>query len=169
MSKEKIELFKDIDEEFSNIKIQMEDLKGAIEYSTSRANRQTDIEKWIFETVCPSSIEEIYSGIERVLIRIGIEIGGAIRTDDELINEAMLNSMAEEIPGGVRPAVISHETLKMLNELRLFSVQARDTYGYMVGSLNLEENAEKVIAIVPVVINEINSFKTEIARIYSDD
>jgi len=35
--------------------------------------------------------------------------------------------------------------------------------------MNLAENAEKVIAIVPVVINEINYFKTEIARIYSDE
>lgn len=170
MSK-KDELFRDIDEEFSNINIQMEELMGAIEYSS--ANRQTDTEKWVFETACASSIEKIYSGIERILIRIGIEIDGATgsvsRTDDELIDEAMLDSMAEEIQGGVRPAVISPETLKILHELRLFSAEERDSYGFEVGSLNLEENAEKVIAIVPVVINELNYFKAEIARIDSDE
>ncbi len=102
MSKEKIELFTDINEEFSNINIQMEELKGAIEYS--RSNRLTDTEKWVFETACASSIEKIYSGIERVLIWIGIEIDGATGSashmDDELIDEARLDSMAEEIQGG---------------------------------------------------------------------
>ena len=33
----------------------------------------------------------------------------------------------------------------------------------------IEKNAEKVIVIVPVVINELNYFKAELARIYSDE
>jgi hypothetical protein len=141
-------------------------LKSVIEYSRANGHQQvSETEKWIFETVCASSIEKIYSGIERVLIWIGIVIDGNLQPDGELGNKVTLDRMAEEIQGvyGIRPAVISHETLKILHELRLFSAKERDSYGFMVGSLNLEENAEKVIAIVSVVSNEINYFKAELA------
>jgi len=43
----------------------------------------------------------------------------------------MLWFLAVEIQGGVRPAVISHETLKILHELRLFSAKEHDSYGFM--------------------------------------
>ena len=59
-SKEKIEIFTDINEEFSNINIQREGLKNLIEYLRANENQSfSETEKWVFETASASSIEKI--------------------------------------------------------------------------------------------------------------
>ncbi len=64
----------------------------------------------------------------------------------------------------IMPAVIGEETLKILHELLRFRRLERGTYGFMMGSLHLEEMTEKTIAIVPVVKSEIDQFKANLAK-----
>jgi hypothetical protein len=159
--------FKGIENEFSHINTEVNGLKAMTEISVSEINF-SKIEKWVVDAARARSIEKIYSGIERILIRIGIEIDGILPSEGGVGNRDLLDRMSVEMQVtdfiAIRPPVISEKTLKILHELMRFRRLERGTYGFMIGSLNLDENAEKAMAIVPVFKAEVDRFKANLAK-----
>jgi hypothetical protein len=160
--------FNGIENEFSHIYSEVEGLKDMIEFSVASMDF-SKTEQWMFDAARASSIEKIYSGIERILIRIGIRIDGYFPPNSGAGNREALDRLSVEMPVSdwvdIRPAVISEETLKILHDLRRFRRQERGTYGCQIDSLNIAENAEKAIAIVPVVKAEVDQFKINLATL----
>lgn len=132
----------------------------------SRVNLSEN-EKWMFDIARASAIEKIYSGFERILTRIGIKIDGYFPPNTGAGNRELLDRLSVEMPMsdrvGIRPTVISEETLKILHDLRRFRRQERGTYSCQIDSLNIEENAETTIAIVSIIKDEVDRFKINLA------
>jgi len=82
------------------------------------------------------NLHGFYSGVERVFIQI------AKIVDDDLPrgenwHDLLLQQMAEERQG-IRPAVISIQTGKLLDELRRFRHVVRNVYAHKFGPQNIE-------------------------------
>jgi hypothetical protein len=84
------------------------------------------VEQWIMVKALASGIEKVYSGMERMLMRI-------VRTLDRHVPDGpdwhadLLRRLSVDVPGR-RPAVISEETRRRLDDLRAFRHRERNTY-----------------------------------------
>ena len=159
-------VFLDIAIELTKINAEINKLQGAIAYHENDIDGENEIKKWMFESAGASAVEKIYSGIEKILTRIAVEIDGSKPSGDSS-HSVLLNRMGAENPG-IRPAVISSESLDILHELRRFRRRERNIYGYMINTEKLEENIQKAMTITPIIEGEIEDFKSRLVEYLSE-
>jgi len=82
------------------------------------------------------NLHGFYGGLERIFERIATVVEGA-RPSGEHWHQALLRQMAEEMPG-VRPAVISEASYKLLDPYRGFRHVARNVYTFHLDPSRLE-------------------------------
>lgn len=82
------------------------------------------------------SLHDFYTGVERIFRHIASMIDRALPTGQDWHQE-LLRQMAEERPG-IRPAVISDETLDFLDEYRRFRHVVRNIYAFQFDPVRLE-------------------------------
>jgi hypothetical protein len=161
--------FKGIENEFEHIYEEAANLKKMIEmYGSKHPDELAHAEKFMFDGARASMIGKVYSGLERILIKICIEIDEYHPKDSMTAKRDALERLSIEmdVPGplGHRPAVISNDSKKVLNELMKFRRATRGCYTVQLVHLDLAGNAAKVLGIVPVVKAEVDRFKIDITR-----
>lgn len=78
-----------------------------------------------------------YSGIERIFERLAETLDGSLPKGENW-HQALLVQMSNEVPG-IRPAVISLQTLKRLDEYRGFRHVVRNVYTFHFDAAKLEK------------------------------
>jgi hypothetical protein len=86
------------------------------------------------------NLHGLYSGFERLFTRIAETIDGNLPQGAEW-HKLLLGQMKAEIPG-IRPAIISTETGKFLDELRRFRHIVRNVYTHHIDPERLKKLVE---------------------------
>ena len=84
-----------------------------------------------------SMLHDLYTGVERILIKIAEELGGGIPRSEQWHRD-LLRSMAMELPD-LRPAVFSRELHDLLVPYLRFRHFFRNVYGYVLDESRLDE------------------------------
>jgi hypothetical protein len=83
------------------------------------------------------NLHGFYSGIERIFERLVVNLDGNLPIGENW-HQALLVQMSKEV-AGVRPAVISLQTLKRLDEYRGFRHVVRNVYTFHFDEAKLEK------------------------------
>jgi hypothetical protein len=104
------------------------------------------------------NLHGLYSGFERLFTHIGETIDGNLPQGAEW-HKLLLGQMNREIPG-VRPAVISTEPGKFLDELRRFRHIVRNVYTHHIDPERLEKLVRGSSETFAQLKAEISAFAT---------
>ena len=83
------------------------------------------------------NLHGFYSGIERIFERLAETLDGSLPKGENW-HQALLIQMSKEVEG-IRPAVISQQTLKYLDEYRGFRHVVRNVYTFHFDEAKLEK------------------------------
>ena len=119
------------------IKRALLDLEGVVkraEWLQSKA--QTSGDDGFYDGVA-LNLHGFYSGIERILERLAETLDGNLPKGENW-HQALLVQVSNEVTG-IRPAVISQQTLKRLDEYRGFRHVVRNVYTFHFDEAKLEK------------------------------
>lgn len=83
------------------------------------------------------NLHGFYSGIERIFVRLAETLDGSLPKGENW-HQALLIQMSKEVEG-IRPAVISLETMKFLDEYRGFRHVVRNIYTFQFNEAKLKK------------------------------
>jgi hypothetical protein len=142
-----IDEFGRADDEIQNLRIEVERVSCALPENESH-------EKWSATLVLSGSTEKIYSGFEKILVKVIGDLDGKTKKDDAW--HASLLRAASGTNGDARTPVISEDTYHLLNELRGFRHRERNSYAAALDLSIVIERAGDALKMVPL-------FKTDIS------
>ncbi|MBW1804166.1 MAG: hypothetical protein JRJ85_25965 [Deltaproteobacteria bacterium] len=137
----------------AEIKEEMEKLEILVEKLLSQKGRTGD------EEVAESAslrLHNFYTGCERIFKLVASEVNGAIPRELDW-HRRLLTQMAIDIEG-VRPPVISRETMKGLEELLRFRHVVRNIYGYELESARIEDMISLLTGLYRRFVEEVGVF-----------
>jgi hypothetical protein len=102
------------------------------------------------------NLHGFYNGLERVFENIAKEIDGYLPRGEQWHQE-LLSQMGKEIQG-VRPAVISEQTLNQLDEYRSFRHVVRHIYSFKFNRTLIKPLATRVEALFEQISKELRAF-----------
>ena len=102
------------------------------------------------------NLHGFYSGIERLLERIGVHVDGHLPQGANW-HQSLLLQMADEVPN-IRPAVISEGVQQSLDEYRGFRHIVRNVYSYKFDPLRLERLTRKAPTLYAHLKEEMSAF-----------
>jgi hypothetical protein len=102
------------------------------------------------------NLHGFYAGLERLFERIGATVDGYV-PQGENWHQLLLAQMAEEIPL-VRPAVISDETYRILDDYRGFRHIVRNVYAFRFDPAKIQKLVEEAPARFSQVRAELLAF-----------
>lgn len=108
------------------------------------------VERWIYVNAIASGIEKIYTGIEKALDRIVRALDGHT-PDGPDWHADLLRRLCVDLPGR-RPALLSPETYRRLDDLRAFRHRERNT---SVRDLN-EQRVLEIASGIPSTLRMVN-------------
>jgi hypothetical protein len=147
----------------AEIKNELSKLKILSQKLASQVNRTHEEE--IAESAA-LRLHNFYTGCERIFKLIVSEVNGGVPQELDW-HKRMLNQVSLEIED-IRPAVISPETRKELEELLRFRHIVRNIYGFELTPERIEALIALTIGLYPRFTKEIEKFITFLNRIYSD-
>ncbi|HHY94936.1 MAG TPA: hypothetical protein GX513_07990 [Firmicutes bacterium] len=109
------------------------------------------------------SLHDFYTAMERVFGHIASIVDGALPSGQDWHQE-LLRQMAGERPG-VRPAVISEDTLLALDEYRRFRHVVRNIYAFQFDPVRLERLVNGLASALSRVRSELGSFADFLKRL----
>ncbi|MBF0372350.1 MAG: hypothetical protein HQL39_02915 [Alphaproteobacteria bacterium] len=113
-------------------------------------------QSWARWKALAAGTEGVYTGIEKILRMIAREIDDYV-PDDESWHRSLLQQMALPLEG-VRPAVLSPDTFRLLDALRGFRHRVRDIYGFGLDPEFVTTNLARLRLAVP-------AFEQDFARL----
>jgi hypothetical protein len=102
------------------------------------------------------NLHGFYNGIERVLELIAVDLDGAILGGDAWYTE-LLRQVELEVPS-LRPAVISSETRRRLDEYRRFRHRLRNIYAANLNASQLEGLVSQLMSTWEILKAEFTAF-----------
>lgn len=147
-------IFVDIENELNEIAREANLLADAMELYRHDAATADITRSWLDVQGLSSGTEKIYTGCERVMIKIARDIDGADigRADDW--HSSLLKRMANPFPS-IRGPVISDDCYRALDRLRSFRHRGRNTYGFAL-------DAELVLARAAEAPTAFARFRDEV-------
>ena len=111
---------------------------------------------WARRTSIAGGVEGVYSGLEGILKGIAEDIDGHV-PQGSAWHAKLLETMALDV-SGVRPAAVSPETHRLLDELRRFRHAVRSNYGIDLRDPDIDANLERVRRVVPLFRRDFEEF-----------
>ncbi len=105
-------------------------------------------------------VESFYTGVERVLDRIEAVFGGRDRSSAGW-HRALLSAAALDVPG-VRVAVLSPQSVEVLELLLAFRHRSRNLYAFELDEVRVRAVAEQAVAAWPPVRAEVEHFAAQL-------
>ena len=109
-----------------------------------------------------SNLCDFYSGVERIFVAIGKELNGGLPTGDRWCMD-LLRDMQLTI-ARVRPAVISEELAKVLEDFLDFRHRNRHIYGYRLEWSRMDRLVQRFPSVLKRVNTEIGAFLSVLQR-----
>ncbi len=103
-----------------------------------------------------SILHDVYSGIERVFIRIAEELGGGVPQGDQW-HRQLVKDMSLKI-AEVRPAVIDENLAQALGGLRRFRHVFRNIYGFALEEQRLRPLEKRLPTVLAAFRRQVESF-----------
>ena len=101
-------------------------------------------------------LHSFYQSVERIFESIAALLGRGLPSGDSW-HKLLLKQMTEELPG-IRPAVISAETMTMLDRYRTFRHVARNIYMFKLDPKKMQGLVENLPAAVDLVCEDLADF-----------
>lgn len=101
-------------------------------------------------------LHSFYQSVERSFESIAALVGKSLPSGDSW-HKLLLRQMAEELPG-IRPAVISAETMTMLDRYRTFRHVARNIYTFNLDRKKMQGLVENLPVTVDLVCEDLADF-----------
>jgi hypothetical protein len=101
-------------------------------------------------------LHNFYTGCERIFKLIASEVNGSVSHELDW-HKRLLTQVALEIEG-IRPAVISPQTRKVLEELLRFRHVVRNIYGFELDADRIEDLINLATSIFPRFQKEVEKF-----------
>lgn len=102
------------------------------------------------------NLHGFYGGLERIFELIAIVIDGA-KPKGENWHQALLHQMTTDVPG-LRPAVISQDTYRHLDDYRGFRHVVRNVYAYNFETAKLQKLVQDLPAVLAQARAELLAF-----------
>lgn len=148
-------IFADIQQDLDDSAHEAEMLESARLRAAAVITDSNDpVDRWIHVNAVASGVEKVYSGIERVLVRIARSIDRYV-PDGPDWHVTLLRRMAHPLPER-RPTVISAATMGQLDVLRAF--RHRERFSYVA-----DLDPERVLAIAATVPAAMSAVAEELA------
>jgi hypothetical protein len=149
--------FRDLDRQLRRARKEAETLLESRRRNEAKALGAGDyVDQWTSVSALASGIEKVYSGLERALRFIASRIDDDVPNDPEW-HVTLLQRMADELPG-VRPAVLSGDSLQVLDRLRAFRHRERNSYAQDLDPM-------RVLEIVDLVLPAVGGVEADVARL----
>lgn len=103
-----------------------------------------------------SAIEKIYSGCERVMLRVADRVDRHMIAKGEQWHRALVLRMAKPYRD-IRPALLSEATYRRLDALRSFRHRERNTYGRMLDTESVLGIAYEAIEIPALLRTDLEA------------
>jgi hypothetical protein len=132
---------------------ELNEVIGRLEEAWQRARRSGD--DFYLDSVA-LNLHGFYSGIERIFVHLAQTLDGSLPIGENW-HQALLVQMSKEVTG-IRPAVISQQTLKRLDEYRGFRHVVRNVYTFHFDEAKLEKLVMGVRGAFDQVRAEILAF-----------
>ncbi|MCI0691533.1 hypothetical protein L0337_05940 [candidate division KSB1 bacterium] len=110
-------------------------------------------------------LHNFYTGCERIFKLIATEVNGVLSQSLDW-HKRLLNQVALEV-AGIRPAVISAETRKDLEELLNFRHVVRNIYAFELKPERIEELVKLTIVLYPRFVKEIGVFTAFLMDVFN--
>jgi len=124
--------------------------------ATGRGMPRAIQKRRIYEESLALKLHNFYTGCERIFHKIADDINGGVPRSEDW-HKRLLRNMSLEIEE-IRPAVISKETMKALEEYLAFRHVVRNIYGFEIDSEKLKGLLERVTAAYKRFNKEIGNF-----------
>jgi len=102
------------------------------------------------------NLHGFYSGLERIFELIAATVDG-IKPEGELWHKTLLQQMARQVPS-IRPAVLSENSFKQLDDYRGFRHIVRNVYTYRFDPEKVKKLVEKTPHLSIRLIAELQAF-----------
>jgi hypothetical protein len=112
---------------------------------------------WMRRSATAFAVTAIYTGIESILKVIADDVDRHLPSGSDWHAELLL-AMSLEVPG-TRPAVLSLETKRLLDELRKFRHAARNNYPLDLTDEGVFANLERLRRAMPLVERDLVAFE----------
>lgn len=149
--------FVDIENEFADVAREVDQLGLTLAAARDRRPDAGSHAEWELTHICASAVEKIYTGCERIMARIAVEIDGSPVGHAEGWHAALLRRMANPFPG-VRGAVLSQDGLRLMDRLRAFRHRERNTYGINLDADIVLERAAEALTAFQVFRAQVRAF-----------
>ena len=116
----------------------------------------TPAAQWARRTSIAGGVESVYSGLEGILKGIAEDIDGHVPQGGAW-HAKLLETMGLDVPG-VRPAVVTAETLAVLDDLRRFRHAVRSHYGIDLRDADVDANLDRVRSALPLFRRDFEAF-----------
>lgn len=146
----------------AEIKDELSKLKILVQKLSSQKNRTEEEE--IAESAA-LRLHNFYTGCERIFKLIASEVNGGVPHELDW-HKRLLTQMALEIDE-IRPAVISLQTRKDLEELLRFRHIVRNIYGFELEANRIEDLINLTACLSPTFTNEIENFIVFLMGVYN--
>jgi hypothetical protein len=146
----------------AEIRDELAKLEILVDRLSSQLSRLTDQET---AESAALRLHNFYTGCERVFRLIALEINGGAPQDPEW-HKRLLTQVGLEIEN-IRPAVISHQTRKDLEELLKFRHIVRNLYGFELEPERIKPLIVLTKSVYPRLVDEMETFMTFLMGVYS--
>ncbi|MBI3913442.1 MAG: antitoxin [Chloroflexi bacterium] len=138
------------------IRSELKDMHKVLQRAEEESNRSRISSDDMYMDGAALNLHGFYSGLERLFELTANVVDGSKPQSSEWHRE-LLDRMAREI-SGIRPAVISTETLDLLDELRRFRHLIRNVYTFNLIPVKVEDLLDKTTSAYEQICNEMLTF-----------
>ncbi len=112
-----------------------------------------------------AALDDYYLAVENIFKVVATELDGGLPAGEHWHRQLLTNMMLE-VPG-IRPPLLSEDTVFQLDEFRRFRHLFRNIYGFALDANRVADLAARVPDITKHLKQEINSFLATMQAIYS--
>lgn len=153
--------FVDISNEILEVEREANHLAAALDRATE-APRDAQA-TWERTLMLGSGVEKVYSGCERVMSRIAVDIDGAKIGNADGWHATLLLRMARPFPD-VRDVVLSAEAYTLLDDLRSFRHRERNSYGFNLNPVIVQDRARQAVQAFLLFKSQVMRFLEQRSR-----
>ena len=118
---------------------------------------ETAAGEWGRKSAIAFGLQNIYNGIEDVLLGLANDIDDWVPTGDSS-HQDLLDQMLEPIKGK-RPSVLDQRLYDLLGELKNFRHMARHRYGFDLDPVRLTENLARAREAFPLFVEAVRALE----------
>lgn len=144
-----VDLFADLDDLIAPEAAMLERAVASLEDALSAPESERDaLRMWLLVHAVASGTEKIYTGLERIMERVGAMVDGAPLPRGTAWHQDLLRRMGRPFPD-VRPALLDESLGDTLAALCSFRHRERNMYGSQIKPAVLASVAREAVGVVP--------------------